>query len=155
MSNYYIATNSIKIKKKENIDIKVLIFVLVVAAIGLYSSLTNVTFVTEDNIICYSPFNLNGKQYNYSDVSKVEAKFNKKGDFEYSINIDGKEIIFSITTPNPEIERYEDSYLELEEFDSKLMELNIPKESDDSNSQSCIMDKIYVDRFLRIIRNIK
>ena len=95
----------------------------------------------------------NRKQYNYSDVSKVGAEFNKKGDFKYTINIGEKQLTFTVTTPNSEIERYEDSYLELEEFDAKLMDLNITKESDETNSEKCDLDQVYVDRFLRIIRN--
>ena len=143
----------LKLFKKENIDKKGLIFVLVSSIIIVYSCLTNITFVTKDKIICYSPFDIDGKQYNYSDVSKVEAKFNKKGDFEYIINIKEKKLMFTVTTPNSEIERYEDSYLELEEFDEKLMDLNITKKSDETNSEKCDLDQVYVERFLRIIRN--
>ena len=45
----------------------------------------------------------------------------------------------------------EDSYLELEEFDQKLVSLGIPKEGDPAGAGLCEFDQYYVDRFLRII----
>lgn len=151
------------LKKKELINKKRIISILSITAIIIYTVLTNVTFVTDEHIVCYSPFNLKGKQYQYSDVSNIEAKFgdkkislfhhNKKGNFQYIVNIDGKKIIFSQPSTNAKVERYNDTYVELEEFDEKLMNLDINKESDETNSKYCNYDKVYIDRFLRIIRN--
>ena len=43
--------------------------------------------------------------------------------------------------------------LELEEFDNKLMNLNITKMSINDNIENCDYDKEYCDRFLKIINN--
>ena len=45
------------------------------------------------------------------------------------------------------------AYLELEEFDQRLMALEIEKEGDTSGSQNCRLDTQYVERFCRIIEN--
>ena len=56
--------------------------------------------------------------------------------------------------PNPKIERYEeDSYLELEEFDNKLEELNIEKITHTKTAHLCDFDQEFCDRFNRITNN--
>ena len=53
---------------------------------------------------------------------------------------------------NGDIERYvNDSYLELEDFDQKLVSLGIPKKASTDGYDNCDLDKQYVERFLRII----
>lgn len=47
----------------------------------------------------------------------------------------------------------DDTYIELEEFDQRLMELGISKESSAEGSQYNDLDPHYVERFLRIIEN--
>ncbi|HFI0140270.1 TPA: hypothetical protein ACGOY5_001405 [Streptococcus suis] len=46
-----------------------------------------------------------------------------------------------------------DSYIELEEFDQRLMNLKIPKESSAEGSQYNELDAHYLKRFLRIVEN--
>lgn len=151
-----------KIFNKEQLNIKLCVIYLLILIAGSYMCIANTVFVTNNSIISYSPLNLNGKVYSYSDVTKVETKFgdkifalndyNKKGYFQYAIYLDDKKIVFSIPTVNPNIEKYdEDTYLELEEFDIKLMNLNIKKISSNDNSEYCDLDQQYCDRFLRII----
>lgn len=129
----------------------------------MYVCLTNVTFVTEGTIIRHTPLCPQGKVYSYEDVEKVKAGFgtktlsiapyNRKGEFSYTIYVDGKKIIFVTPSVNEEIERYmEHTYLELEEFDEKLMQLGIRKISSDECYQYCDLDKEYVERYLRIIK---
>jgi len=154
-----------KVTLKEKIKFKVFIPCLLLWCLGIYFCYTNVTFVTEDSIICYSPLNITGETYSYNEVSKVEAKFGdktfltlapyeRKGTFQYIVHVDRKKIVFSSPMPNSNIERYYiDPNLELEEFDEKLMNLNIPKESSEANSDTGYHDKVYVERFLKIIRN--
>ena len=124
--------------------------------------LTNVTFVTDDSIVTYTPFNLSGSKYEYTEIEKVKTGFgkqrfslldsNRRGTFTYTILLKDKEIIFSAPSVNESIERYsEDTYLELEEFDAKLMEIGIKKESGIEYAEYCDLDEEYVDRFLRII----
>ena len=137
-------------------------FVIIAAwGIAMYLSLTSFTCVTENKIIVVSPFNLKGQVYNYSDVEQINAGFgNKKialyeykseGSFYYKVTLDGKEYVFHSPTVNSEIDRYNDTYLELEEFDRALCELNVPKNSSRKGYEKCDFDQEYVDRFLRII----
>lgn len=139
------------------------LFVLVWIAVG-YLCLTSVTYVTEDQIIVHTPFCPQGKSYAYEDVTKVQAGFGQKvfsiheyqrrGTFSYIIMVDGKKIIFMQPSVNEEIARYEEeTYLELEEFDQRLMQLGVNKESDETGYEDCDFDKQYVNRFRRIITN--
>ena len=152
-----------RILNKEKVNIKNSILYLLILIVGSYMCLSNITFVTSNSIVSYSTFDFDGKVYNYSDVTKVETKFgdkifslneyDKKGYFQYSVYLDNKKIVFSIPSVNSDIEKYEDSYLELEEFDNRLMNLNVTKISSSDNSEYCDLDKVYCDRFLRIINN--
>lgn len=138
---------------------------VVIWVLVFYCCATSATYVTEDTIIAHSPIYPAGVKYAYEDISQIKTGFGgkifgikeytKKGSFFYILTMkDGRRIVFSQPGTNEDIERYnQDSYLELEEFDQKLMELGIPKESDESNWEACDMDQVYVDRFLRIIRN--
>lgn len=128
--------------------------------IALYMCLTSLTCVTDNQIIVKTPLNPFGREYRYSDVQKVKTGFGsktftlrdyeRKGSFYYTVILDNREAVFHTPTPNPDIERYKDTYLELEEFDNALSELNIPKESSSDGHEDCKFDQIYVERFLRI-----
>lgn len=128
-----------------------------------YLAIVNVTFVTSDKIVCYSTLHPTGVTYQYEDITKVNACFGwkrfavkaykRKGTFSYRVYMGEKELVFSQPYANEDIERYEDSYLELEEFDKKVMSLGILKESSEKYSDDCDFDKRYVERFLRIVRN--
>ncbi len=141
-------------------------FFVLIWIVAAYLCLTSVTYVTEDQIIVHSPFCPQGKSYSYRDVSKVQAGFGQKmvslhreqrrGTFFYTVTIGGKRIVFMQPSVNEEIARYEeDTYLELEEFDQRLMQLGVDKESDETGYEACDFDKQYVDRFRRIITNGK
>lgn len=132
--------------------------------IMLYLSIANAYYVTEHQIIHCTTFCPWGKTYEYQDVSGIQAgfgqktwsfqRYNRKGNFYYKIVVDGKTLVFSQPSVNDDIEKYEnDTYLELEEFDQALMKLGIPKEGDDKGYQSMDLDKVYVERFRRIISN--
>lgn len=134
---------------------------VVVWAIGLYCCITSVTYVTEDEIIVCTPWNPTGTSYGYEDVESVETGFGEKnfafleykrlGNFSYTITVDGKEIVFHQPSVNEDIQRYEEhTYLELEEFDSALMKLGVPKKGSDEGWENCDFDKEFVDRFVRI-----
>lgn len=135
---------------------------IIIWVIGLYCCITSVNFVTEDTIICHSPIHPAGIIYQYSDIEQITtgfgnksfaiAEYKKKGNFYYQITLDGKKITFHVPSVNENIGHYqEDSYLELEEFDQKLVNLKIPKTSDKKGYENCDYDQQYVDRFLRII----
>lgn len=126
-----------------------------------YAAFTSFTYVTNDKIVVIKPWDINGQEYTYSDVKGVETGFGnkkfsfyeyeKEGNFYYKITVDGETVVFHMTSVNPSIERYEDTYLELEEFDEALMKYMIPKKASSDGYDKCNFDKRYVDRFLRII----
>lgn len=138
--------------------------VIAIWLVAIYCCITSVNVVTEDKIICHTPLEPVGVEYRYEDVEKITAGFGKsnfafveykkKGSFFYQIEMDGRTLLFHQPSPNPNVKRYEeDTYLELEEFDQKLMELEIVKEGDTSGSQNCMLDPYYVERFRRIVEN--
>lgn len=144
--------------------IRGLILLVVLWCASTYLCLMNTVFVTEDSIIVHSPFNIKGKVYSYNEVEKVITGFGdgglalfdyqKKGNFYYKVKVDGKTLLFTGGQVSEDIQRYTDNtYLELEEFDQKIMGAGAEKESSEENYEDCFMDQEYVDRFLRIINN--
>ncbi|HEM3524995.1 MerR family transcriptional regulator [Streptococcus suis] len=123
--------------------------------------ISTTTAVTKDQII---DINLlaPSKAYLYSDVKSVWAGFGTKlvtvnraerqGEFSYQIQLDGKKIVFMQPTVNQNLVP-DDTYIELEEFDRQLMNLEIPKESSTEGSQYNELDSHYLKRFLRIVEN--
>jgi hypothetical protein len=140
------------------IKIKAIIILLGLCVVYCFSF--SLTYVTDDSIVVVSPFDPRGESYTYYDVEKVEAGFSDKffaiydyeqqGSFYYKITLDGKERIFHLPSVNEDIERYEDTYLELEEFDRALVKCGVEKTSSSKGYEKCDFDKEYVDRFLRI-----
>lgn len=100
--------------------------------------------------------------YSYEAIEKVEAKFgnkrftlnetDKRGQFSYSLHLDGKMISFMSPSVNQELVK-DDSYIELEDFDQVLMTLGIAKDSSAEFSQYNDLAPYFTERFLRIIRN--
>ncbi|MHC3756299.1 MerR family transcriptional regulator [Streptococcus suis] len=123
--------------------------------------ISTTTAVTKDQII---DINLlaPSKEYLYSDVKSVWVGFGtkvftldeaeKQGQFSYRIQLDGKELVFMQPTSNRDLVT-DDTYIELEEFDQRLMTLGIPKESSAEGSQYNDLDAHYLERFLRIVEN--
>ncbi|NQN74399.1 MerR family transcriptional regulator [Streptococcus suis] len=123
--------------------------------------ISTTTAVTKDQII-----NINllapSKSYLYSDVKSIWTGFGTKlvtvnraerqGEFSYRIQLDGKKIVFMQPTVNQNL-LPDDTYIELEEFDRRLMNLGIPKESSIEGSQYNELDPHYLKRFLRIVEN--
>ena len=135
---------------------------VVVWVIALYCCITSVTFVTKNSIVYYSPLHPTGVEYDYSDVDEIVTGFGdkvltlkeykKKGNFYYQIKVGGRKIVFHTPSINDDIERYaNDTYLELEDFDQKLVALGISKKASADGYKNCDLDQQYVDRFLRII----
>ena len=149
--------------RNQNNKMKLIVF-LVWLIIG-YVCITSVTFVTEQEIIIHTPLEPQGKVYEYKDIDRVETSFgesdktfiesDKKGNFSYTVFINGQKVVFCVPTPNEEIVRYsEDTYLELEEFDKALMNLGIYKEVDMNYVEYCDLEAEYVERFVRIATTI-
>lgn len=164
-----------KIRKSSNINAasagqgifrKYWVLFTLVWGMAVYVCLTSATFILEDQIIVRTPFRPQGRCYSYEEVTKVQTGFGrkafslheyeKKGNFFYKITLDGRQIVLHQPSVNEQIARYEeDTYLELEEFDQRLMKLGIKKESDEIGYQDCELDQQFVDRFRRIIANGK
>ncbi|HEM6031391.1 MerR family transcriptional regulator [Streptococcus suis] len=123
--------------------------------------ISTTTAVTKDQII---DINLlaPSKEYLYSDVKSVWTGFGTKqvtvnrserqGEFSYQIQLDGKKIVFMQPAVNQNLIP-DDTYIELEEFDRRLMNLGIPKESSTEGSQYNELDSHYLKRFLQIVEN--
>ncbi|HFR3797429.1 TPA: MerR family transcriptional regulator [Streptococcus suis] len=117
--------------------------------------ISTTTAVTEDQIIDVNLLTPS-KEYLYSDVKSVWTGFGTKlvtvnraerqGEFSYQIQLDGKKIVFMQPTVNQDLIP-DDTYLELEEFDRRLMNLGIPKESSTEGSQYNDLDSHYLERF--------
>lgn len=137
--------------------------VVLLWVVAIYISFTTLTYVTNKKIVVVKPWDLKGQEYSYSEVEKIETGFGSKrysfleheeeGNFYYKITVGGKESVFHVPRVNPSIERFEEAYSELEEFDIALRKYNIPKKASIKGYDKCDLDKRYVDRFLRIIRS--
>lgn len=125
----------------------------------------NFTSVSEDEIRIHKPWQPFGKSYSLEEIESVQTgfgdqdmalfnKYKKKGNFYYLVKVDGRDCVFSTPYTNEKVEKYaEESYLELEDFDQKLMSLGIPKESSEEHLEDNPLDPKYKERFLRIIQN--
>lgn len=144
--------------------IKTAFITVFVVLFCLCCCLINVTYVTEENIIVRTLLHPGGNKYDYEEIEKVEAGFgtkrialfesNRRGEFSYKIYLDNRTIVFSAPSTNETIERYnENTYLELEEFDERLMNIGIHKDADKEYSKYCELDDEYVERFVRIVEN--
>ena len=102
-------------------------------------------------VIYHSTLHPTGIVYEYQDIESVNVKI-KNGLLNYQINVDNHSFTFSQPTTNGN-ERYNDTYIELEDFDQALMNYSIKKTSSLDNLDKVIMDQCYIDRFERIINN--
>lgn len=131
--------------------------------LSIFLFLANTTVVTEKEIILYSPLNLAGKHYRYDEVEKIEVWYghshwqlatnHRYGNFYYAIWLDGKQIVLSQPNVNEEVDRFQESYQELEEFDERLVGLGIPKTASAKHADKNDYDEQYKKRFERIIHN--
>ncbi|MDG3133013.1 MerR family transcriptional regulator [Streptococcus suis] len=140
---------------------KSILFLLGSTIMATAFSISNTTVVTENQVI---QFNLLGssKVYSYEDIDAIQTGFGtklfaldeteKKGQFSYKIIMDHTEISFAQPQVNHQLIA-DDTYIELEEFDQRLVELGIEKESSKEGSQYSDLDPHYIERFLRIVNN--
>ena len=135
---------------------------LTVSCILLMALLISTTTAVTNNRIIEINLIVPSKEFVYSDVKSVWTGFGTKlftldetkrqGTFSYCIDLDGEEKVFMQPTVNQKLVS-DDTYIELEEFDQRLMELGISKESSAEGSQYNDLDPHYVERFLRIIEH--
>lgn len=131
-----------------------------VCLFAVYFILTSVTAISNDKIEYHSLIRPFGIIYSYQDIESIECGFYKnslfylhdKGDFYYKLNMkDGKTISLEEIQTTSQFE--DDTYSEIEYFDSQVMKYNIKKISSDQYSQYNTLDKVFVKRFLSIINN--
>ena len=133
--------------------------------LSIYIFASSTIIVSEANIIVRSPFNPVGKVYYYQNIEQVKAYFTDNsfmnnllmkngGTFIYEIKLDDKVYEFQAPTINTESKYAEaETYAELEDFDTQLVALNIPKETSIDHAELNQLDPIYKNRFLRILSN--
>ena len=122
-----------------------------IVAILYYLCLTSFCVVTPNQIIYHSPLHPTGLVYDYQDVESVDVSF--KGDYlQYQIYVDGHSFTFDQpqTNDNP---RYEDLYIELEDFDKALVDIGVKKTSSLKGIEDVEMDQQDIERYQRIANN--
>lgn len=125
----------------------------------IYVILTSVVVVTEDGIYNYSFYNLKGNKYTFNDVEYVNTGFNdgwtKKGEFFYNVQFkDGKKLKLAYPSSTQLSEKYSyDTWQEYVDIDKYIMESGAKKESSENGVEHVTMDKIYVDKLLKVVRN--
>lgn len=136
------------------------IFWILINVLCCYVSFFNVTTVNSQSIIHYSFFHPTGVVYQLSDIEKVETGFYKKGilflhetgDFYYNVTMkDGQTISFEDCQTTKEFE--ENTYSELVALDQQIMQYRPIKISSVENSEYTMLDQVYIDRFISIIKN--
>lgn len=155
-----------KFKKVKSFAPRFIFCGVVVYVLSMYIIMTSVVAVTDSHIIFYSPWHINGTYYTYGDVQKVSATIvgdfdfarlpYTAGDFRYRITMkDGNTTTFNQPAVSSLYEAYrsDDTYLELEEFDKKLVSQGVEKHGDLKNIEKVTFDKRYQERFRRIIEN--
>lgn len=146
------AYNLLSFMKKNVVKVVVLNLVL------LYMCVTGITVITKDKIIDYNFYNSIGIEYTYEDITDINTGFlgkrkllyGNKGDFYYKITLKNKKTIDLYQATSD----FDDTYLELEIFDKLALDKSkAQKIASKENYKLCDLDKRYVDRFLRIIKN--
>lgn len=125
----------------------------------IYIVLTSVVVVTEEGIYDYSFYNLKGDKYTFSDVEYVNTGFvdygRNKGEFFYNIELkNGTKLRLAYPSMHQLSEKYEDdTWQEYVDIDEYIMNSGAKKDSSEKGSKYVQMDKVYVDKLLKVIRN--
>lgn len=131
---------------------------LAVALIFLYAFATDMTVYTGNTIIDYDAFHPAGVEYPLSDIKSIETGIGKSS-FYYILNIESgeknKKIRFEGPTANEKYyPNWEDgkAYIEMLDFDSKLMEMGIPKTADVGSLDNAIYSEECMEAFRQIVK---
>ena len=125
----------------------------------IYIVVTSVVVVTEEGIYDYSFYNLKGDKYTFSDVEYVNTGFvdygRNKGEFFYNIELkNGTKLRLAYPSMHQLSEKYEDdTWQEYVDIDEYIMNSGAKKDSSEKGSKYVQMDKVYVDKLLKVIRN--
>ena len=125
----------------------------------IYIVVTSVVVVTEEGIYDYSIYNVKGDKYTFSDVDYVNTGFvdygRNKGEFFYNIELkNGTKLRLAYPSMHQLSEKYEDdTWQEYVDIDEYIMNSGAKKDSSEKGSKYVQMDKVYVDKLLKVIRN--
>jgi len=137
---------------------------LILNIILIYTTLFNVTVITNNKIIDYTFLSPKGNDYNFNDILKIEAGVSgkkarfpyshySKGDFYYIIQLnDGTKIHFTDAVGT---NVGEDVRFVIEKLDILYVNMDIPKVSSMDNFEFCTedLDQIYTDKIRNILLN--
>ena len=120
---------------------------VIISLVLIYVGFTGISSAGPDHVTKRSPLDPGGRTYDLELISSVDTgfktRFRGKGEFYYIINVDGKKLKFGAPSVNyekyPEYET--ETYKEFSDFDSKLMELGIPKNADVSSIEYAEYDE--------------
>lgn len=127
----------------------------------IYMLIFDVTIITKNKIIDYSFFCPQGREYSYSDISKIHTgvygkRFyfpltHSKGDFFYTIDLsDGRKIDL---TEVGGTKKDEHEYFIIDKLDIQFVKMKIPQVSSMKNIKynSGSLDRIYLDKMQNIL----
>lgn len=132
--------------------------VAVFIVLTLYMQITSISVFTDKEIIRHSFYHPFAEEYTYKDIVSVDTgaygdyipHIRQKGDFYYIIRFkDGT----TINLMDIGDESSDDTYSQVEHIDKIVMSYGAKKVSSENNIQFSNLDKIYIDRFKRIIEN--
>ncbi|MBV7506707.1 hypothetical protein KW850_15690 [Bacillus sp. sid0103] len=131
----------------------------------VYTIVSAVTVVTNDQIINYTFLSPQGKEYRYNDIVKIKtgvygkgrtsAFTHSKGNFFYIIELnDGTKIDLAQVGG---VNHDEDERFVIEKLDRQLVNMDIPKESSMKYFEYTKKDlaKIYTDKIRNILKNTR
>lgn len=134
-------------------------YILPAIVLLTYITITSVTVVTKDGIVDYSFYNLKGDKYKFSEIVYVNTGFvdsgKYKGEFFYNIELEnGKKIKLSYPSLTQPGEQYDDdTWQEYVDIDNIVMKFGAKKDSSENGVQYVSMDKIYIDKLLKVVKN--
>ncbi|TYS68268.1 hypothetical protein FZC76_11040 [Sutcliffiella horikoshii] len=136
---------------------------IVTNIVGFYIIFSSVTVITDQKIIDHSFLHPQGKEYDFTDVVKIDAGVrgdryyfpftHNKGDFYYKIELtDGKMIDLNDEAGGYENEDEHPTYV-LNKLDVRLIEIGITKKSsmDNFHYTTESLDRMYTDQIKSIL----
>ena len=138
---------------------KLMKYIAPLIVVLLFIIITCTTVITENGIYDYSFYNLKGNKYSFNQVVCINTGFKdsgrNKGEFYYNIELDnGKKLDLAYPSMTQPSSKYDDStWQEYVDIDKLIMKNGVKKISSEAGRKHVTMDKIYVDRLLRVIRN--
>lgn len=147
-------------KEKETVKaiLPLKIFIPIILVLT-YILITSTTVISKDGIYDYSFYNLKGERYEFNEVKAVSTGFKdkgrNKGEFFYNIELNnGKKFKLASPSLTQTTEKYEeDTWQEYVDLDEIIMEAGAKKNSSEEGYEHLSMDKIYIDKLLKVVRN--